>query len=102
MLHRDRAEVRRGSAAGGLRTGLTPAKREKKVLKMILWFSLGVLFLMGGAVACGFLWRQTETTSAILFFVAALVGVMGCVYSFYRFLREISTKPKAPFIATLP
>jgi hypothetical protein len=82
-------------------TGPTATKSEKKLLRMILWVSLGILFLALGSVACGLLWEQTDTTSAILFFVAAIVGGGGCIYSFYRFLREISAKPKAPFISTL-
>lgn len=101
LLHRDRADVRRRSSAAELSTELTATKSKKKLLRMILWVSLGILFLVGGSVACGLLWQQADTTSAILVFIAALVGCVGCVYSFYRFLREISSKPKAPFISTL-
>jgi hypothetical protein len=68
---------------------------------MILWGSLGFLFLAAGSVASGFLWEQTETTSAVLFFIAAILSGAGTIYAFYRFLREISSKPKAPFISTL-
>jgi hypothetical protein len=76
-------------------------KSEKKLLRMILWVSFSTLFLAGGSVACGFLWQQTDATKAILLFIAALTGSAGCIYSFYRFLREISSKPKGPFISTL-
>ena len=101
MLHRDRADVRRMNSVAELSTGPTATKSEKKLLRMILWVSLGILFLAAGSIACGLLWEQTDTTSAILFFIAALVGGAGCIYWFYRFLREISSKPKAPFISTL-
>jgi hypothetical protein len=81
---------------------LTATKSQKKLMRMILWISLGTLFLAGGTVASAFLWQQTDPPKAILLFVVALAGAGGCVYSFYRCLREISSKPKPPFISTLP
>jgi hypothetical protein len=81
---------------------LTATKSQKKLIRIVLWISLGTLFLAGGTFASALLWYETDPTKAILLFVAALVCAGGSVYSFYRCLRDVSSKPKPPFIATLP
>lgn len=68
---------------------------------MILWACLSTASLAGGSIASGLLSEEESTTKAVLLFLAALAGAAGCIYFFYRFLREISPKPKGPFIATL-
>jgi len=76
-------------------------KTVRKYLRMVLWACLSAGFLGGGTLACGLLAQEESSTGAILLFVAALAGVGGCLFCFYRFLREISRKPRTPFISTL-
>jgi hypothetical protein len=68
---------------------------------MILWAFLSVAFLASGCVASGLLSQEESPTWAVLLFLTALMGAAGCMFFFYRFLREISPKPRAPFISTL-
>jgi hypothetical protein len=92
-------EARSDSSAGGI--GPIPGKIDKKYLRMIFWASLSTVFLVAGSVACGLLAQEENPTSAVLLFLAALAGAAGCILFFYFFLRELSPKPKAPFISTL-
>jgi hypothetical protein len=101
LPHSERDDVTRKSPPDELSAGPTVTKHQKKLRRLILWGSVAALFLGAGTVACGLLSEQTDTTKAILLFIAALVGGAGCIYSFYRCLREISPKPKRPFISTL-
>jgi hypothetical protein len=94
------ADARQPSAADGESAPVT-AKNEKKYLRMILWAFLSIVFLAAGSVACGLLSQEEDATKAVLLFLAALAESAGCVFFFYCFLREISPKPKAPFISTL-
>jgi hypothetical protein len=77
------------------------AKTDRKYLRMILWACLSTGFLGAGTLACGMLSQEENSTTAILLFLAALAGACGSVFCFYRFLREISRKPRPPFISTL-
>jgi hypothetical protein len=77
------------------------AKNDKKYLRMLLWAFLSVVFLGGGSVACGLLAQEENATKAIFLFLGALAEASGCIFFFYLFLREISPKPKGPFITTL-
>jgi hypothetical protein len=76
-------------------------KNEKKLLRMILWVCLSAVFLGAGCLASGLLSQEENATRAVLLFLAALAGAAGCLFYFYRFLREISPRPKPPFISTL-
>ena len=77
-------------------------KSGRKYLRMFLWACLSAAFLAGGTLACGFLAGEESSTGAILLFLGALAGVGGCIFCFYRFLREISRKPRPPNLSTLP
>jgi hypothetical protein len=77
------------------------ARNEKNYLRMILWACLSIVFLGAGSLASGLLSQEEDTTNAILLFLAALAGAAGCIFYIYRLLREISSKPKPPFITTL-
>lgn len=77
-------------------------KNERKYLRIILWACLSAVFLGVGCLASGLLSQEESATNAVLLFLAALVGAAGCIFYFYRLLREISPKPKPPFISTLP
>jgi drug/metabolite transporter (DMT)-like permease len=76
-------------------------KTNHKYLWMILWACLSAVCLGGGSIACGLLSQEENATTAVLLFLAALAEAAGCMFFFYRFLREISPKPKPPFITTL-
>jgi len=86
-------------ANGGI--GPVAAKTYKKYLRMLLWACLSTVSLAGGSIACGLLSEEESTIKAVLLFLAALAGATSCIFFFYLFLREISPKPKGPFIATL-
>jgi len=47
------------------------------------------------------LFSEENDTRAVLLFVAALAGAGGCLFFFYCCLRQISPKPKGPYISTL-
>jgi hypothetical protein len=74
---------------------------DRKYLRMVLWACLSLAFLAAGCLASGLLSEAESPTVAVLLFIAALVGAAGCMFYFYRFLREISPGPKPPFISTL-
>ncbi len=76
-------------------------KGDRKYLRLVLWAFLSAAFLGGGCVASGLLFREESPILAALLFVAALVGAAGCMFYFYQFLREISPRPRPPFISTL-
>jgi hypothetical protein len=80
----------------------TAPKSVGKYVRMFLWAGLSTAFLAGGTLACGLLAGEESSTGAVLLFLAALAGVGGCIFCFYRFLREISRKPRPPYLSTLP
>jgi hypothetical protein len=84
-------------------TSIAPvdAKTDKKYLRMVLWAGLSAIFLAFGALACGLLSREENVGKAIVLFLGGLAGAAGCIFFFYFLLREISPKPRAPFISTL-
>jgi hypothetical protein len=73
----------------------------RKYLRMILWACLSAVFLGMGIVASGLLSEEKDAANAILLFLVALAGTAGCFFYFFCFLREISPKPKGPYISTL-
>jgi hypothetical protein len=77
-------------------------KTDKKYLRMVLWAGLSAAFLGFGTLACGLLSQEENAGKAIILFLGGLAGAAGCIFFFYRFLHEISPKPKGPFISTLP
>jgi hypothetical protein len=77
------------------------AKNDKNYLRMILWACLSAVFLGAGCLASGLLSQEENATNAIMLFLGALAGAAGCIFYFFRLLREISPKPKPPFISTL-
>ena len=94
------ADAREPSVPNGGSAPVT-AKNDRNYPRMILWAFLSIVFLAAGSVACGLLSQEEDTTKAVLLFLAALAESAGCMFFFYCFLREISPKPKAPFISTL-
>ena len=96
------------ATAGGMsfpakaETPLAAPKSGRNYVHMLLWAVLSTAFLGGGTLACGLLAGEESSTGAILLFLAALAGVGGCIFCFYRFLREISRKPRPPYLSTLP
>jgi hypothetical protein len=83
-------------------TSPTGPKSGWKYGRMLLWAGLSAAFLAGGTLACGLLAGEESSTGAVLLFLAALAGVGGCIFCFYRLLREISRKPRPPYLSTLP
>ncbi len=77
------------------------AKVEKKYLQMFLWICLSTASLGIGTLASGLLSQEENSVRAVFLFVAALAGAASCIFFFFRFLREISPKPRGPFISTL-
>ena len=73
----------------------------RKYLRLIFWACLSFGFLGGSSIAAGLLYSEVNGTKAILLFLAALLGACGCIFFFYRCLRQISSKPKGPYISTL-
>jgi hypothetical protein len=80
----------------------TQVKADKKYLRMALWAGLSAAFLGFGTLACGLLSQEENVSKAIILFLGGLAGAAGCIFFFYCFLREISPKPRGPFISTLP
>jgi lipid-binding SYLF domain-containing protein len=76
-------------------------KTDRKYLRMVLWACLSAAFLAGGCLASGLLSQEENPTWAVILFIAALVCAAGCMFYFYQFLREISPRPRPPFISTL-
>jgi hypothetical protein len=105
--NRNLAEGLEATAGGALfpaeaETPPTAPKSVGKYVRMLLWAGLSTAFLAGGTLACGLLAGEESSTGAVLLFLAALAGVGGCIFCFYRFLREISRKPRPPYLSTLP
>ena len=80
---------------------MTPLGSRKKLLRLILWIAVGLLCLAWGCAACALLWKETDTTKAVILAAAAVLGGVGYIYSVFRFLRVISPSAKGPFILTL-
>jgi hypothetical protein len=72
-----------------------------KYLKLIFCASLSIAFLGGGSLAAGLLYAEETDKMAVLLFLAALLGAVGCIFFFYCCLRQLSSKPKGPYIPTL-
>jgi hypothetical protein len=77
-------------------------KAAKNYLRMMIWASLSIASLGEGSLASGLLSREENSVTAILLFLAAIIGGAGCLFFFFCFLREISPRPRGPFISTLP
>jgi len=73
----------------------------RKYLKVIFCACLSIAFLGGGSLAAGSLYGEENDATAVLLFLAALLGVVGCIFFFYCCLRQLSAKPKGPYISTL-
>jgi hypothetical protein len=78
------------------------SKKVRKVLRIVLHAGASLISLGTGSVAAGLLYNEESIPKAILLFLVALVGALGSIFFFFRCLRHISSKPKGPFIATLP
>jgi hypothetical protein len=83
--------------------GLAPnaEKAAPNYRRIFLWICLSAAFLGSGCLASGLLSQEESPTWAILLFCVALVGAAGCMYFFFRLLREISPRARSPFISTL-
>jgi len=77
-------------------------KKVRKVLQIVLHAGASLVFLGIGSVAAGLLFSEESVFKAILLFLVALGGALGSIFFFFRCLRQISAKPKGPFIPTLP
>jgi hypothetical protein len=77
------------------------AKAAKKYLRMMIWAGLSIASLGEGSLASGLLSMEENSVAAILLFLAAIIGGAGCLFFFFCFLREISPRPRGPFISTL-
>jgi hypothetical protein len=76
-------------------------KTNRKYLRMVLWVCLSATFLGFGTLASGLLSQEENVGTAIVLFLGGLAGAAGCIFFFYLFLREISSKARGPFISTL-
>jgi hypothetical protein len=70
----------------------------RKYLRLIFCAFLSIAFLGGGTLAAGLLYNQETDTAAVLLFLAALLGADGCIFFIYCCLRQLSSKPKGPYI----
>jgi zinc transporter ZupT len=70
-------------------------------LRLVLAAVLSIAFLAGGAIAAALLFGESNAIKAAFLFAGALAGTAGCIFFFYCCLRQISPKPKAPFISTI-
>jgi hypothetical protein len=77
------------------------AKTGRQYLKLVLAAVLSIAFLAGGSIAATLLLKEANGTRATFLLMGALVGMVGCIFFFFCCLRQISPKPKAPFISTL-
>jgi hypothetical protein len=77
-------------------------KKVRKVLRIVLNAGASLVSLGIGSVAVGLLYSEESIPKAILLFLFALAGALGSIFFFFRCLRHISSKPKGPFIPTLP
>jgi hypothetical protein len=69
---------------------MRPPGSRKKLLRLILWIAVGLFCLAGGCAACALLWKETDTTKAVILAAAAVLGGAGCLCSVFRFLRVSS------------
>ena len=88
------------AAGESLAEGRT-APTAKKYLRMMIWAGLSIASLGEGSLASGLLSMEENSVTAILLFLAAIIGGAGCLFFFFCFLREISPRPRGPFISTL-
>jgi len=65
-------------------------KTIHKLLRLILWITIGALFIAGGCAACALLWKETDTTKAVLLAVAALIGAAGCAQAFALLIERVA------------
>ena len=77
-------------------------KKVRKVLRIVLHAGASLIFLGIGSVSAGLLYTEESIPRAILLFLVAFGGALGSIFFFFRCLRHISSKPKGPFIPTLP
>jgi hypothetical protein len=82
--------------------GLSARLLLQQILRFLIPAGLSALSAMVGSLACAFLYVQTTTVGACFWAAAALVGLTSALFFFFRFLQQISHKPKQPFIPTLP
>ena len=73
----------------------------RKYQRLIFSACLSIIFIGVGTVAAGLLYGEENGTKAILLFLAALLGAGGCIFSLFCCLRQLSPKPKEPYISTL-
>jgi hypothetical protein len=76
-------------------------KTGRQYLKLALAAILSIAFLTGGAIAAALLFSESNDIRAAFLFTGALAGTAGSIFFFYYCLRQISPKPKAPFISTI-
>ena len=76
-------------------------KTGRQYLRLALAAILSIAFLTGGAIAAALLFSESNGIRAAFLFMGALAGTAGCIFFFYCCLRQISPKPKAPFIPTV-
>jgi hypothetical protein len=76
-------------------------KTGRQYLRLALAAILSIAFLTGGAIAAALLFSEANGIRAAFLFTGALAGTAGCIFFFYCCLRQISPKPKAPFISTI-
>jgi hypothetical protein len=72
----------------------------RKYLKAIFCACLSIAFLGGGSLAAGLLYGEGNDMMAVLLFLAALLGAVGSIFFLYCCLRQLSSKPKGPYIST--
>jgi hypothetical protein len=88
-------------AGESLLAGGRTVTSAKKYFRMMIWAGLSIASLGEGSLASGLLSMEENSVTAILLFLAAVIGGAGCLFFFFCFLREISPRPRGPFISTL-
>jgi hypothetical protein len=58
--------------------------------------------IAAGSGAAGLLSQQHDLLKALLLFLVVLLGSAGSLFFLFRFLKQISPKPKPPNIWNLP
>ena len=58
--------------------------------------------IAAGSGAAGLLSQQHDLLKALLLFLVVLLGLAGSLFFLFRFLKQISPKPKPPNIWNLP
>jgi hypothetical protein len=80
-----------------------PANAPKRDFRLlVLYAGASLVFLGAGSFSAGLLWREENVLMAILLFLATAMGAAGSLFFFFLCLRQISSKPKRPYIPTLP